>query len=59
VGIDYVGPYRVANSPRSKIRTKCYVEIFICLATKAVHLEVVSNLTAEAFKAALRRFTAR
>lgn len=33
--------------------------MFICLATKAVHLEVVSALTVEAFMATLRRFAAR
>lgn len=33
--------------------------LFICKATKAIHVELVSNLTAEAFIAALRRFIAR
>ena len=32
---------------------------FICLATRAIHLELVSDLTANAFIAALRRFMAR
>ena len=35
------------------------LRIFVCLAIKAVHIELVSDLTAEALIAALRRFTAR
>ena len=30
--------------------------MFVCLATKAVHLELVSDLTTSAFVATLRRF---
>ena len=33
--------------------------MFICFASKAVHLEAVSSLTSDAVKVALRRFTAR
>lgn len=38
---------------------KAYVCIFVCTATKAVHIELVSDLTTEAFLACLRRFIAR
>lgn len=38
---------------------KCDVPIFICLAVKAVRLELVSNLTSDAFIASLPRFIAR
>jgi len=38
---------------------KVYVAVFVCFAVKAVHLEVVSDLSADAFIAALIRFVAR
>jgi transposase InsO family protein len=46
------------GNTRSKTITKDYIAIFICLATKAVYIEVVTSLTKEAFLAALRRFIA-
>jgi len=59
-GIDHVGPFEIkSGNTRSKTTTKCYVALFICMTTKAVHLELVSNLTSEAFIRALKRFTAR
>jgi hypothetical protein len=59
-GIDYVGPFEIkSGNTRSKITTKCHVALFICMATKAVHLELVSNLTSEAFIAALKHVIAR
>ena len=42
---------------RSRTTTKCYVALFICMAP--IHLELVSNLTSDAFIAALKRFIAR
>ncbi|GFW03614.1 integrase catalytic domain-containing protein [Trichonephila clavipes] len=36
-----------------------YICVFVCLATKAVHFEVVSDLTSKAFIASLKRFVAR
>jgi hypothetical protein len=38
---------------------KAYVCVFISLSIRAVHLELVSNLTTEAFIACLRRFISR
>jgi hypothetical protein len=43
----------------SKTVTKSYIVIFVCFATKAVHIELVTILITEAFLAALRRFIAR
>ena len=58
-GVDYAGPIQLRlGAPRSKTITKGYIAIFVCFATKAVHIEVVTSLTTEAFLAALRCFIA-
>ena len=59
-GVDYCGPFYIKERRfRNRTRIKVYVAVFICLATKAVHLEVVSDMTTEAFIAALKRLIAR
>ncbi|XP_036141708.1 uncharacterized protein LOC105834777 [Monomorium pharaonis] len=58
--VDYAGPLTVREGKRRNARnTKAYVSVFVCLATKAIHLELVSDLTTEAFLAALKRFISR
>ncbi|XP_055623409.1 uncharacterized protein LOC129766834 [Toxorhynchites rutilus septentrionalis] len=61
VGIDLAGPIYVRTSLRNKRNPffKAYIVVYVCLATKAAHLELVSDLTSEAFIASLRRFTGR
>lgn len=60
VGIDYAGPLLLKETKLRKSRQyKVYVAVFICFVVKAVHLEVVSDLTTDAFLAALQRFVAR
>ncbi|XP_033363105.1 uncharacterized protein LOC117241248 [Bombus vosnesenskii] len=54
VGIDYCGPFYIKErKDRNRRKIKVYVAIFVCLAVKAVHIELVSDLTSEAFIAAL------
>lgn len=60
VGIDYAGPILMRDTKLRKSREyKIYIAVFICMSVKAVHLEVVSDLSTDAFLAALDRFVAR
>uniref|UniRef100_A0A1U7XZ01 Uncharacterized protein LOC104241631 n=1 Tax=Nicotiana sylvestris TaxID=4096 RepID=A0A1U7XZ01_NICSY len=58
-GVDFFGPVWVHFKLRGKRPLKSYVAVFCCFATKAVHLELVSDLTTDAFLGALRRFMSR
>ncbi|XP_071575678.1 uncharacterized protein [Temnothorax nylanderi] len=59
-GVDYAGPIYIRTTKgRGHRAHKAFIAVFVCLVTKAVHLEVVSDYTTEAFLAAFRRFTAR
>ncbi|XP_063979928.1 uncharacterized protein LOC135163953 [Diachasmimorpha longicaudata] len=60
VGVDYCGPFLIKEKKyRNRGHVKVYVAVFICLAVKAVHLELVSDLTKSGFLAALDRFISR
>ncbi|XP_066258820.1 uncharacterized protein [Euwallacea similis] len=60
VGADYMGPLHIRDRKgRGSRLSKCYVSVFICFATKALHLELVSDLSSESFLLAFRRFVAR
>ncbi|XP_076248107.1 uncharacterized protein LOC143187782 [Calliopsis andreniformis] len=59
-GIDYCSPLYIKEKRLRNTKTiKVYVVVFVCFSTKAVHLELVSDLTTEAFLAVLKRFFAR
>lgn len=59
-GIDYAGPIDLRMSKgRGTSSYKGYISIFVCLSTKAIHLEAVSDLTSNGFIAAYRRFVSR
>lgn len=60
VGVDFAGPIYVRKGhPRKPVYCKAYVALFVCMVTKCIHIELVSNLTTDAFIAALHRFVAR
>lgn len=59
-GVDFTGHVFIKASKGRGIKTtKGYVAVFVCMATKAVHLELVSDLTTSGLIAALRRMSAR
>ena len=59
-GVDYAGPLYVIPYRKRGIRSvKAYICLFICLVTKAVHIELVSNLTSASFLDAFKRFLSR
>ncbi|XP_066254640.1 uncharacterized protein [Euwallacea similis] len=60
VGIDYGGPYTIKTSKlRRASSTKCYMAVFVCLSTRAVHIELVSDLSTDAFLLTIKRFISR
>lgn len=58
-GVDYCGPFLVTQQIRGRPPVKVYLAIFICFVTKAVHIELVPDLTTAAFISSLKRFIAR
>lgn len=59
-GTDFAGPFLLKDRlTRGAKLVKSYVCIFICFSTKAVHLELVADLTTDSFIAALNRFVSR
>ena len=56
VGIDFAGPLYCKTK---KGMTKCYIALFSCGITRAIHLELVYDLSTPTFICCLRRFCAR
>ncbi|XP_050538225.1 uncharacterized protein LOC126903782 [Daktulosphaira vitifoliae] len=56
-GCDFAGQLMIKDSLRKRTCIlKCYACIFICFSTKAVHIELVSDLSTKSFLNALDRF---
>nr|CAI5828097.1 unnamed protein product [Callosobruchus analis] len=59
-GLDFAGPFMILNKKgRGAHLQKVYLAIFVCFCTKAIHIEIVTDLTTENFLAAFRRFISR
>lgn len=59
-GVDYAGPFSILNRKGKGAKlTKCYLAIFVCFCTKAIHCEIVTDLTSNNFLACLKRFVSR
>ena len=56
-GVDLAGPFLChRGNPRKPMRIKTYACLFICLATCAIHIETLSDLSTSSFVAGFRRF---
>ncbi|XP_066581197.1 uncharacterized protein [Prorops nasuta] len=59
-GLDYAGPFKLKCSKGRGQRTfKGYIALFVCFATKDIHLEAIGDLTTQSFLSTLRRFISR
>ncbi|XP_046145779.1 uncharacterized protein LOC123989147 [Osmia bicornis bicornis] len=59
-GVDFFGPLFIKEKKyRNRNRVKAYGCVFVCMTVKAVHIEIVSDLTTEGFLGAFRRFIGR
>ncbi|XP_026464924.1 uncharacterized protein LOC113367541 [Ctenocephalides felis] len=59
-GVDYGGPILLRDrQTRGYKKFKAYICLFVCLVTKAIHIELVSDLTTNSFLATFKRFMAR
>ncbi|XP_054085783.1 uncharacterized protein LOC128921654 [Zeugodacus cucurbitae] len=59
-GVDYCGPFTLrVGTKRSRTLIKTYLAMFVCMVTKAAHIEVVDDLSARAFLDAFTRFISR
>lgn len=59
-GVDFAGPFELKSSTlRRSPMVKGYASVFVCFATKAIHLEPCSELSSAAFEAAFTRFVGR
>ena len=55
-GVDYFGPLPVRNRRKTE---KGYGELFTCLTTPAVHIEIAHSLDTDSYLMAMRRMIAR
>jgi hypothetical protein len=56
IGLDYLGPLYIKTKEDD---TKVWICLFTCLVTRAIHLEIVSDMSTEQFLLGLRRFVAQ
>lgn len=59
-GIDYAGPIKMVERYKgtSSLR-KCWIAIFVCMVTRAIHIELVTDQSSMAFIMAFERFISR
>ncbi len=59
-GVDFAGPFIIRQGhTRKPVLIKTYACLFVCLTTRAIHIELCTDLTTTEYLAAFRRFCAR
>ena len=56
IGVDYAGPFKYKHGKREK---KAYLLINACSLSRAIHLELLDDMTTEGFIRSLKKFIAR
>ena len=56
VGVDFAGPLYVK---KSRVEVKVFICLFTCAVSRAIHLEIVENLSVSDFMLCCRRFAGR
>ncbi len=56
--LDLFGPYVVKDTIRRRTKMKIWGVVFSCMASRAVHADIVEDLSMEGFLNAYQRFTA-
>ena len=56
--VDYFGPYQVKDDVKKRVSLKVWGVVFCCMASRAIHTELVNSQSTESFLFAYQRFTA-
>ena len=59
VGLDYFGPFEVKGEVQKRVRGMAYGVIFTCFVSRAVYVDVASDMSTDGFLQVFRRFTAQ
>ena len=60
IGVDFAGPIYVKDVyNKSSVMNKAYIVLYTCASSRAVHLDLVPNMSTQAFVRSFKRFTAR
>lgn len=59
-GVDYAGPIEILERYKSRSsKRKCWIAIFVCMVTKAIHIDIICDLSAAEFITCFERFISR
>ncbi|RXN14669.1 gag-pol fusion poly [Labeo rohita] len=56
--VDLFGPYQVRDDVKKRVTMKVWGVVFCCMASRAIHTELVNTMSTESFLMAYQRFTA-